>query len=473
MKQLKRNRGRSLAGMAAVAVAYFIGLNAFAAAHEEPDFIAGEVHELNDNGAWSWFMDERLIVDSGRLIVGSARANGTFRQRELPGWGNIEVAILDLASGRKDVVVLHEGLEQDDHNNPGFVILPNGRYLAAYSKHNQETKFYFRTSTNPGDPYHWGPIREYVTPGTAGNFGGDSITYSNPFLLPAEDGRIYLFHRGVGNDPNYLYSDDDGETWRYGGRTFIGRDGYSPYIKYASDGRGRVHFVATEDHPRNWDNSLYHGFLEGGRLHLSDGDVIGTLAKDQETPLRSWDFSKVYQGGPTNVAWMCDIHLDAREKPVILFTTQRDGKGLSRRQGGMDHRFHFARWTGEKWESNEIAYAGTRLYPGEDDYTGLGAIDPQNVDALVISTDAHPVSGEPLISSADNRRHHELFKGLTEDGGRTWNWAPLTANSSSENLRPLIPIWKDADRLIVVWMRGSYSNNRGEWTTKVMATILE
>ena len=439
----------------------------------DTNFIHGDSHVLVDNGAWSWFMDERLMVDQGRLIVGSARANGTFKDQQLPGWGNIELSILDLKSGEKDLVILHEGFEQDDHNTPGLLILQDGRYLAAYSKHNQETKFYFRKSTNPGDPYQWDPVEVFTTPGKAGNFSGDSITYSNPIRVPAEDNRIYLLHRGVGNDPNYLFSDNDAKSWQYGGRMFIGRDGYSPYVKYASNGRNRIHFVATEDHPRNFDNSLFHGYLENGKLRLSDGVELGTLAEGQETPLRAWDFTKVYQGGATNVAWMSDIHLDVNERPVILFTTQRDGKDLSRRQGGMDHRFHIARWTGEEWESNEIAHAGTRLYPGEDDYTGLGAIDPQNTNILVISTDAHPITGEPLISKADNLRHHELFKGITRDNGESWQWSPVTSNSDADNLRPLVSVWKNADRTIIVWMRGSYTNNRGEWTSKVITTIFE
>ena len=40
--------------------------------------ILGEVRELNDNGAWSWFMDPRVIIDRGQLIVGSVRAAGRF-----------------------------------------------------------------------------------------------------------------------------------------------------------------------------------------------------------------------------------------------------------------------------------------------------------------------------------------------------------------------------------------------------------
>jgi hypothetical protein len=41
-----------------------------------PNYVAGKLIQLNDNGAWSWFMDPRVIVDNGKLIVGSVRAIG-------------------------------------------------------------------------------------------------------------------------------------------------------------------------------------------------------------------------------------------------------------------------------------------------------------------------------------------------------------------------------------------------------------
>jgi len=43
------------------------------------NYVAGKLIQLNDNGAWSWFMDERAIVDDGKLIVGSVRAVGDYR----------------------------------------------------------------------------------------------------------------------------------------------------------------------------------------------------------------------------------------------------------------------------------------------------------------------------------------------------------------------------------------------------------
>jgi hypothetical protein len=94
------------------------------------DHVAGALIQLNDNGAWSWFMDERAIVTNGKLIVGSVRSVGAFSNAQDPDWGNIEIAVYDLASSSTKRVVLHRHLEQDDHNNPALLALPGGRLLA-------------------------------------------------------------------------------------------------------------------------------------------------------------------------------------------------------------------------------------------------------------------------------------------------------------------------------------------------------
>lgn len=90
---------------------------------------------------------------------------------------------------------------------------------------------------------------------------------------------------------------------------------------------------------------------------------------------------------------------------------------------------------------------------------------------VFISTDADPVAGTPLISAADGQRHHEIFRGTTAAGGKTWNWLPVTANSTMDNLRPLIPAWPGKTTALI-WMRGAYKNNRGEWTSQVVADLL-
>lgn len=434
------------------------------------NYVAGTLVQLNDNGAWSWFMDPRAIIDDGKLIVGSVRAVGTFRENASdPRWGNVEVAVYDIGTGKVSTTVLYPHFEQDDHDSPAFLVRPDGRYLAMYSKHSVERRMHYRIS-EPHNVLAWGPEAIVDTPGAdAAPFGGDNVTYANLFRMP--DGRTFCFFRGVRHDPNYMVSLDDGQTWTYGGRWLYGKGGYSPYLKYASDGKGTVHFVATEDHPRNFDNSLYHGFLRSNTIFHTDGAQISPLSSSTNATIPTWELTKVFQGDPDNVAWMIDIELDRNDRPYVLFSCQVDGRGLPPGQGGMDLRYHYARWDGTAWHSEEIAHAGTRLYPGEDDYSGLGALDPNNPNILYISTDADPVSGAALVSRADHQRHYELYRGVRDERTGKWTWTPFTRNSTYDNLRPIIPKWSDP-RTALLWLRGKYLNNHGEWTTSVVAVII-
>src|SRR5438034_9406661 len=120
------------------------------------DYVAGHLIQLNDNGAWSWFMDERAIVDDGQLILGSVRAVGDYRNDRDPDWGNVEVSVYDLASGIARHTVLHRHLQQDDHASPAFLALPDGRYLAMYSQHGVERRIYYRLS-EAAHLLRWGP----------------------------------------------------------------------------------------------------------------------------------------------------------------------------------------------------------------------------------------------------------------------------------------------------------------------------
>src|SRR5439155_22895727 len=129
------------------------------------NYVAATLVQLNDNGAWSWFMDPRVIVNDGKLIVGSVRAIGSNQANITdPRWGNVEISVYDLATAKVDNVVLHPHLEQDDHDAPAFLVRKDGRYLAVYSKHTKERRMYYRIS-EPHNPLVWGPAMIAVTPG--------------------------------------------------------------------------------------------------------------------------------------------------------------------------------------------------------------------------------------------------------------------------------------------------------------------
>ena len=408
------------------------------------DYEPVDLIDFRARGGWCWFQDERAIVDGGRLIFGSVASPG----------GDVDVTTHEFASGRTVTVALHERFQSDDHDAPALMKLSDGRYLAAYTLHGDDDLMRWRISLEPGDATRWDEERTLGV--------GDRVTYANLYRLSAEDGgRIYNFHRGMGFDPNYLVSDDDGRTFRYGGRLFdwpadpARRGSGRPYVRYASDGRETIHFIATEDHPLHFANSIYHGFIRGGGVHRSDGSATGVLSTTARTSLRPTDLTRVFEGGPDRVAWTCDIRLDREGRPYVAFSVRVGDATNPGREPGQDLRYYHARWDGRAWRVHALAHAGTRLYADERDYSGLVALDPADAYLCYVSTNADPVSGEPLVSRADKRRHWEIFKGRSRDGGATWSWSAITRDSTSDNLRPIARTL-DARRTVLIWLRGTY-----------------
>ncbi|MEX0601159.1 MAG: BNR-4 repeat-containing protein, partial [Rhodothermales bacterium] len=281
---------------------------------------------------------------------------------------------------------------------------------------------------------------------------GARVTYSNLYGMAAEGpaGRIYNFTRTRHWDPNFVVSDDQGESWAYGGRLIDGGGSEQrPYVRYAGNGIDAIHFITTEGHPRDFANSVYHGYVHDGRSYRSDGTLVDENIFDEEAP-PAHAFTRVFSGDENNVAWTSDIELDGDGRPYIAYSVTKDR--IEPERGGMDHRYRYARWDGAAWHDEEIAYAGTRLYEGEDAYTGLIALHPSTPDVVYISTDVDPVGGEPI--RVDGVRRYEIFRGETEDGGATWTWETVTNESPEDNLRPIVAASGRA--WAVVWLRGTY-----------------
>lgn len=430
----------------------------------------GALVTFNDDGGWCWLQDQRAIVYQGMLLVGSVAAGVRDPARR----GDVEVVVYDLASGGKTRVAMHPrlvegpGEDYDDHNAPALVVRPDGRVLAVYSKHDSEDVFYYRVTEKPGDAAAWRPEQKF-SPSESSR-----ITYSNLHYLPREK-RIYNFFRGLDNSfkPSFAWSEDGGENWTKG-NVFIdvpSKFRHRPYVRYASDGKDTIHIFYTDGHPNEFANSVYHVFYRGAKLYRSDGTVIRSLSEGLRNPAEG---TRVFAGDPDNVAWVSDLHLDSHGRPYVAYSVRKD-------QEGMDHRYRYARWTGSqfdfahgsagspsrakprdgrepvggRWVDHEIAYAGRRLYPGEKDYTGNIALDPQDPSTVFISTDADPTSGKPLMSAADGKRHYEIFQGATRDGGAHWAWSAVTRDSTIDNIRPLVPVW-NSPKLVLLWLRGTY-----------------
>ena len=259
---------------------------------------------LKRNGGWCWFQTPRAIVTSEGTLLFNTISGDSYA-----GYDGGDLWLTAWEPGTETVtqVELHDKLQQDDHDVAALLQRDDGRLLAVYGKHGNDPLQRFRLSTKPGDPNAWDEPMQFVV--------GAGYTYSNLFQLAGENGRIYNFHRGIGYNPNCTISDDGGETWRSGWRLlnwrrgdfendprYTGTDGGRPYVVYASDDEAAIHFATTDDHPRAYDNSIYHGFYRDGKLHDSAGNVVGA-AGDSHKPS---DFTEIFHGDADPVVPMSE-----------------------------------------------------------------------------------------------------------------------------------------------------------------------
>lgn len=419
---------------------------------------AAKLITFNDNGAWCWYQDPRVVHDPANetLLVSSVAASEAADRTDRAG--DIDVVTYHLNGGATSRFVLHHALmPQDDHNTATLLIRQDGRYLAMYSRHNRDNTTYWRVSTRPHDASEWAPQQTFDwTPYFNTVDPRNHVTYSNLFYLSAED-RAYDFSRAVNTDPTILVSSDQGTSWSFGGKLLTtGRVGYvNGYTKYASNGVDRIDFITTEHHPRDFNNSIYHGFVRGGKLHRSDGTIVdeNVLDNDGVPPTK---LTKVFAAGtafgPDTLthAWTVCLRLDSAGRPFGLITARAND--APENSNFSDHRLLYARFDGSTWHVHPVAKLGACLWPAEQDYTGLGALDGADPDLVYVSTPIDPRDGKDL-------KVHEIFKGTTPNGGATWSWTPVTAGSTVDNLRPVVCTLGGNDRA-VLWFRGTMSRSQ-------------
>jgi hypothetical protein len=404
------------------------------------NYTAGTVTVFNDDGAWTWYSDERAVVDpvGGKLII-SSDANGGSRN------GGIDVVVYDLATkmGKRTQV---GKLAPDDHNTGAVLVKPDGKYLIAWAGHNENCNTYWSnhngTDWEPQKTFAWNSLGCPTS-------SGRSVTYNNVWNMTAEN-KIYNFVRSVDTSPNILVSTDSGASWNYGGRlTFSPTVGYvAGYYKYWGNGVDRIDFLGTEAHPRDSDTSLYHGYVKGGKSYNSADEVKDENITDKMGPDVT-AFTRIFAKGTTlggerfEHMWNSDIvrYDDGTVAAIGMGRTQSDGNNP-------DHSYVYLRFSGGMWKATNIGKAGKKLYDSEQDYVGLGALHPDDPNVIYISTPFDPRGGTQM-----SRR--EIFKGITCDEGATFDWEPITYNSSVDNLRPIVPKW-DNKSMVLLWFRGTY-----------------
>jgi hypothetical protein len=250
-----------------------------------------------------------------------------------------------------------------------------------------------------------------------------------------------------------MLSDDNGLTFKYGGHILLWdnpdpKNPGRPYIKYAAANTNQIWMACTQDHPNELPTGtgIYASFIRNNAIFTSNATRIGPLSTTTDATIKPTQLTEVFKGAPDAVAYLDDLKIGPDNQPVLTFSVRKDD--------GHDLRYYFARFDGRDWHSREIAHAGTTIYMGESNYAGLAAIDNFDPYTLFISANSDPVIGTALKSTADGKRHFEIFQGTSTDQGQTFTWQPLTSNSPVDNIRPLVPL-RSSPRRILLWLRGT------------------
>jgi hypothetical protein len=431
------------------------------------DFVTGNLAQFNDNGAWTWYSDERAIVDAngGKLVVG-VDANGSGLGGS-PRNGAIESGIFDFQSGtsRRYTMMASGTLGPDDHNTPGLMLRPDGKYLGQWTGHNQNYLSYFSVfdgnSWSPFTTFDWQAI---------GATSSEMASYSNPHYLSAE-GRTYTFVRSLDiKSMNLLLSTNYGNTWTYYGklnRSYPG-SGYNPgYYRFCDNGKDRIDFICTESHPRDTLTSIYHGYISNSMSFKTDGTVVDSNLNDTNAPLSS-NFMLVFSNGTIMPPGMTNFRCwddDVQSYPdgtIECIISARINQSIHP-PGYPDtedpnHAFFFCRWNGTNWTPTYLCQAGYKLYSAEADYVGLGSLSPNDPNTIYISTKYDPRAVTPGVFDTNQPYSavREIWQGVTTNQGASFAWRPITQNSVRDNLRPIMPGW-DANDTALVWFRGTYS----------------
>lgn len=380
---------------------------------------------LTDNGAWCWFSDPRAIYVGDQII-------GGYVDNE----GSIWAFSYNVTSAEKKYFKLYDKLDYDDHANPSFMKLSDGRVVSFFSGHGgtTNTPIFYRITKRPGDITEWGELQK-VSPQIPGRMG---YCYTNAAQLSAEN-KTYLFFRGSNFKPCFIMTEDF-QTWSEP-VTLVQDDpgaNVRPYMKVANNGKNKIFFAFTDDHPRNRaTNSIYYAQYKDGKYYRADGTEIATTDKIKITPQNC---DKVYDATKTlEKSWIWDVAYDKDENPVIVYA--RFSNVMP------EHSYWYARWDGSKWINRRITKAGhwfqrdkysKQKMEYECNYSGGVYLDHENPNIVYTS---RPVD-----------RNFEIERWTTSDNGVHWKSELVTCNSDRDNVRPFVIRDYKEGQPSVLWM---------------------
>ncbi len=395
-------------------------------------------YEIEDEGAWCWFGDPRAINftnDAGTIdvtVIGYIDVHGSIKATQINNLTN-----------KVDEVLIRTNIQPDDHNNPTFVMIPDGRIVVFYSRHTDEACFWYRVSEKPGDITTFGEEKCLET--------SANTTYPSPFILSDDPDHIYLCWRGIEWHPTIAklsLPDENGDMeFTYGPYQIVRStntgNNVRPYAKYASNGKDKIFMSYTSTHPDNVDNNwLYFNQIDINTMtvHNINGDLMRTI--DQGPLIVDHSNQSHIVDKSSNVRnWLWQVAVADDGYPVIANVRINGGK--------TSHDYYYVKWNGSEWVKTFLTNAGGKFHPSNTEYCYSGgmSIDVDNPNIFYVSKPVDGVFGKIW----------EIFKyTMSQDGTEIVSTEQITQNSLKNNVRPWVIPNSEGKDLRVMWMNGDY-----------------
>jgi hypothetical protein len=386
---------------------------------------------FSPDGAWCWFSDPRAIFYEGK------------HRRTYTGWvdslGDIVVGYYDHDNGRIKTKIIAEHFQRDDHDDPSFLIDPDGKLMVFYSKHAGQLPILLARAKTPEDISAWEKLDKLALNDTVAYAGlSDTYTYTNIVRLQDEKNKLYLFWRGADFKPNFSTSSDFGRTWETGKVLVLPERIYRdrrPYMKVASNNKDVIHFAFTDGHPnREETNSIYYAQYRKGALYKANGDKIADWSA---VPVDPRQVDVVYDARVTKErAWVWDVAEGKNGAPVIVY---------SRFPSDSSHVYYYSIFDSGHWNNYKLVDSG-RWFPQtpegseerEPNYSGGLTLDHADPSQVYLSREKDGV--------------FEIEKWTTADKGKSWNVTEITTKSAHDNVRPVVIRNHPTDGPRVLWM---------------------
>ncbi len=276
------------------------------------------------------------------------------------------------------------------------------------------------------------------------HLGSMNHTYTNPVKLSGENGRIYLFWRGVDGKPSFSSSDDNGNTWTTGKIFFMPERIYSfrrPYVKVYSDGKNRIHFTLTDGHPlKEEENNIYYFYYEKGSFRKADGSKIKDM---DELPIQPAEADLVYEAKKDDRkarAWNWDIAQTKEGNPVIAYTKY---------PSTFNHIYCYAIWDKKGWKNYDLIDSGS-WFP--ETMEGAKETEPYYSGGISIDHESPGI----LYLAVQRNSVFEIERWKSNTKGKSWRIEKITSDSSKDNVRPFAVRGAEKNNpLQVMWMENT------------------